>query len=100
MRSEPDEQPLSLQDELQMSEINSDDVINETKPAETSNFRTIFAKLFTLIRTTTDASEQVTWLTTHQKSVDFYAKNENNVDFYANLGPLPSSATIDWFNFS
>ena len=60
MRSEPDEQPLSLQDELQMSEINSDDVINETKPAETSNFRTIFAKLFTLIRTTTDASEQVT----------------------------------------
>ena len=27
-------------------------------------------------------------------------KNEKNVDFYANLGPLPSSITIDWFNFS
>jgi len=65
------QQPLSLQDELELSDGGINGIIPtsslmlpqdqkhyQTQPETTSNYRQIFAKLFTLIRTNTE--EEVT----------------------------------------
>lgn len=69
-------QPISLQDELQLFDVDKDAIANDASitnncdeipdnfeqepPEETSNFRQIFAKIFTLIRTNTTNAEEVT----------------------------------------
>jgi len=69
-----DEQPVSLQDEL-------DEANTSTSKPETSNFRQIFAKMFSLLQTT-HADNDVTWLNVF-------------TNFYAMMGP--TSTTVDWF---
>ena len=88
------QQPLSLQDELQLSDSSigedqsSDNSESSELPEEQpSNIRQIFTKIFALIQTATN--EEVTWLRL------FHIENcAVGVDFYANLGPMPS--TIRW----
>ena len=47
-----DEQPLSLQDELNLSEQQSDQ-----QPETSNHFRQIFTKIFTLLKTTNNSAD-------------------------------------------
>ena len=58
---EEEEEPLSLQDEINLSEENSNETERENEEVETatSHFRQIFTRIFTLLQTSR-ADEQVT----------------------------------------
>ena len=57
--SESETQPLSLQDEINLSEENSNNEVEAENSETGSHFRQIFARIFTLLQTSR-ADEQVT----------------------------------------
>ena len=78
-----DEQPLSLQDELNLSEQQSD----QQQPETSDHFRQIFTKIFTLLKTTNNSADNnnVTWL-------------ERTFSSYAFMGP--TSTSVDWWYYT